>query len=144
MEMIKLMKKLATGVIGAGVLIGSFSVAANNQYKSSEYEACGENASTEICKAYVSGMVDGYIASKQKFTTTQPAPDSKFLKRVYSSRVTDDMLNSDKPEPACLPAMVDRQVLIDSLLKEGSAAKTAGNQSMSTQLYQKLQALYGC
>lgn len=101
---------------------------------------CKSEQDSPVCQIYIEGLVDGYIASKKKYTGTDPAPNSEFLTRVYSSRVSDERLNSSKPEPACLPESVDRNDLVKHVKKQ--AATT--NVSLDVVLYQELQKRYAC
>jgi hypothetical protein len=85
-------------------------------------------------------VVDGYVSSKRKYTTTEPAPNNDFLSRVYASRVSDEHLNSIKPEPACLPDQVDKEELVDALIDKIDDSELPINEL----LYKELISRYAC
>lgn len=100
--------------------------------------ACDKDKNSEACKAYISGLVDGYIASKQKYIPTKPNYDSKFLERVYASRVNKAQYNSEKPRPACLPEDVDKLEAVKHLIHTETGIK------LTTELGNYLRANYPC
>lgn len=107
---------------------------------------CKADVNSILCEAYLMGVVDGYISSKKKYTSTEPAPNSAFLSRVYSSRVTNERLDSDKPEPACLPANVNKKQLLTNVIAQVNNQTTTRANTLSFEqvLYEELQTKYGC
>ncbi|QTH64684.1 hypothetical protein J1N51_04240 [Psychrosphaera ytuae] len=128
---------LLTPIFLAGSL---FSQAIAAKGKNALSEQCMQDVNSAVCEAYLTGLVEGYVKSKKKYTSSEPAPNNEFLKRVYASRVSNEHLDSIKPEPACLPEVVNKQELVTSLMSKAKFAEKPIDQV----LYDELQRRYGC
>ena len=121
------------------LLIGSLSLFSFNAYSSGNLQSkCEENSKSEACQAYLSGVVDGYIASKQKYVAKQPGFSSDFINRVYSSRVNEQRVKVSKAQPACLPDYVDTEEIIARLEDVNQ------KQDLTTELGDFLRQQYPC
>lgn len=99
---------------------------------------CGEDKTPVECKAYLSGLVDGYIASKQKYLPTKPEFESKYLDRAFANRVSLARYDQGKAKPACLPDDVDKLRAIKHLIENGSDTE------LSEELGNYLRNRYAC
>ena len=111
----------------------SSSVNASNTAKS----LCDDKESTQ-CKAYISGLVEGYIASKQNYIPKQPNFDSRYLDRAFASRVSQSYTSMDNKKPACLPLNVNKAEVIEHL----TASKVDDN--LTIQVGDYLRDKYRC
>lgn len=50
---------------------------------------CSEDKTAAECKAYIAGLVEGYVASKQNYLPKQPTFESRYLERAFATRVGD-------------------------------------------------------
>ncbi|QOL25086.1 hypothetical protein LP316_12350 [Thalassotalea sp. LPB0316] len=111
-----------------------FSVANSQDIRAN----CEQDSSSATCQAYISGLVEGYIASKQKYIAKQPDYESDFATRVYASRVNSARVSSLKASPACLPDNVDSDEIADQL------EQALPSQDLTKELGEYLQQRFPC
>lgn len=139
----KLLNLLMGALAGVALLAPSTSYSISKNAVDTLGQQCKQNINTTVCQAYLTGLVDGYVKSKKKYTETMPAPNNEFMKRVYSSRVSSEHLDSIKPEPACLPDKVNKQALVRELTQT-LANRSDIDSSLDTLLYSELHDRYAC
>lgn len=121
------------------LLVSALSLFSVNAYSSTNMQnKCAEDTKSEACQAYIAGVVDGYIASKQKYIAKQPEFNNNFLDRVYDSRVGYHRAKVTKAQPACLPENINTHEIIAQL--EG----TVSEQTLTTELGNYLRKQYPC
>lgn len=99
---------------------------------------CAKDSQSQACQAYISGVVDGYIASKQKYLETQPEFESAYASRVYAHRVGSQRVTQVKAKPACLPKHINTDEIITQL------GKSMPEQDLTTVLGDYLRQQYPC
>ena len=73
------------------------------------------------CKAYIAGLVEGYIASKQNYLPKQPEFESEYVARAFANRVGKSRHNTlNNKQPACLPSVVDKDKIVTHLMTSTS------------------------
>ena len=68
---------------------------------------CADDKNTAECQAYIAGLVEGYIASKQNYLEEADAFDAQYANRAYANRVGIHRVKHVKAERACLPEEVN-------------------------------------
>ncbi len=76
---------------------------------------CARDNHSEVCRAYVDGVIEGYIISKQKYVSRPPKFESDFLNRVYDVRVGKQRVDFKRGKRACLPENIDINEIIAQL-----------------------------
>lgn len=99
---------------------------------------CSEDKTAAECKAYIAGLVEGYVASKQNYLPKQPTFESRYLERAFATRVGDGNTRLNTKEPACLPSVVDKNKIIEHL----SGVENA--EDLTAQLGDYLRSKYNC
>lgn len=99
---------------------------------------CSEGKTPAECKAYISGLVEGYVASKQNYLPKQPVFESEYLERAFANRVGKSYSTLNNKEPACLPAVVNKEQIVAHLMNSNA------QQGLTEQLGQYLRANYSC
>lgn len=61
-------------------------------------QACSTNINSELCQAYIAGLVDGYIASKQQTANFE----NKYANRAYETRVGNTRIEIAHKSSKCI------------------------------------------
>lgn len=121
------------------LLISALSLSAFNANSSTSMQnMCAENSKSEACQAYIAGVVDGYIISKQKYIAKQAEFNNNFLDRVYDSRVGYNRTKVAKAQPACLPDNINTSEIIAQFKGANSG------QNLTIELGNYLRKQYPC
>lgn len=99
---------------------------------------CSDNTSDTECQAYIAGLVEGYVASKQNYLPKQPVFESRYLERAYANRVGKSYSRLQNKQPACLPSVVDKDKIIEHL------SSSTSSQALTVQLGDYLRANFNC
>lgn len=99
---------------------------------------CSENTSDAACQAYIAGLVEGYVASKQNYLPKQPVFGSRYLERAYANRVGKSYSTLTNKQPACLPSVVDKTKIVEHL----SSSKSS--EALTVQLGNYLRTNFNC
>lgn len=106
-------------------------------------DICLESKKKDICEAYVTGLVDGYVTSKQKYLPTHSVGDqdsNSLLERALATRVSDKRLSEPLIKPLCLPETVNRKELVNHVLSSLDDDHTSVNHILDEELKRK----YAC
>jgi hypothetical protein len=102
---------------------------------------CEDSTKSKLCQAYVAGLVDGYIASKRKYTTPiANGASTSVIDRALANRVSGSRLSEPLFKPACLPKNVDKKQLVQHVLKN----MKDNEQKLDMLLYDELHTRYSC
>lgn len=118
----------------SGMLAASFSLAAGQQSQN----LCSNSSTDNACQAYIAGLVEGYVASKQNYLPKQPVLADDYLKRAYNSRVGDRYSTVSNKQPACLPSVLDKEKIVAHLVS------SKNKQDLTNQLGHYLRDNYAC
>lgn len=99
---------------------------------------CSADKTASECQAYIVGLVEGYVASKQNYLPKQPVFSSQYLERAFASRVGKSYSTVSNKEPACLPSVVDKNKVVEHLMSSNETGQ------LTTQLGDYLRANYTC
>ncbi len=124
--------KIVNLVISTALLAATSLQASENANK-----LCSYDKSPAECQAYISGLVEGYVASKQNYLPQPVAFDSRYLERAFISRVGQNHGSLSK-EPACLPKVVDKEKIVEHLVNSNS------REALTEQLGDYLRSNYRC
>lgn len=108
------------------------------EVKASQSTLCADDKSEVACQAYITGLVEGYVASKQNYLPKQPVFESKLMERAFAYRVGNNYSTLNNKEPACLPSVVDTSKIVAHLIN------LQGEQELTAQLGDYLRANYNC
>ena len=98
-------------------LLLSFNASAS----SATYTACSEDKSTAACKAYIAGMVQGYIASMQNAGASQPSFKGEYANRAFASRVSFGKASQGYSRSNCLPDNINPQDVVNHMQQQANS-----------------------
>ncbi len=102
-------------------------------------DLCSKQTTQAQCEAYIAGLVEGYVASKQNYLPKQPEFESEYLARAFANRVGKSYYNNlNNKQPACLPSVVDKEKIIAYLMTSNK------RQDLTQQLGDYLRENYRC
>ena len=105
----------------ATIVLLSVLFASSSVLASTNNELCDKGMSQGECKAYIAGLVEGYIASKQNYLPKQPEFESEYVARAFANRVGKSRHNTlNNKQPACLPSVVDKDKIVAHLMTSTS------------------------
>lgn len=105
----------------ATIVLLSILFASSSVLASTNNELCDKGTSQSECKAYISGLVEGYIASKQNYLPKRPEFESEYVARAFANRVGKSHHNTlNNKQPACLPSVVDKDKIVAHLMTSPS------------------------
>lgn len=107
--------------------------------KPKDVDPCAKDKQSAVCQAYIAGLVEGYISSKQKYVATKADLGNSYLNRAFASRagrIDEEPL----AKPACLPLQVNKTELVEFL----SAQSELPKQELPVVLGQHLRSKYAC
>lgn len=82
-------------------------------------KACSEDKTSAVCKAYIEGMVQGYIASHQLLSNNKPNLREEYAARAFANRVGMNRKNPVTQPSTCLPQDFDDENLVSHLANLG-------------------------
>lgn len=82
---------------------------------------CADKESAQ-CQAYLAGLVEGYVTSKQNYLPKAPSFESSYEERAFANRVSQTYTSVNSKDPACLPKKVDKQEIVAHLTKTNKDA----------------------
>lgn len=108
------MKTLKMLLASTILLVGLPAINASEMANAS----CKDTLTASECKAYIAGVVEGYIASKKKYLEKQTGFENGYANRAYLNRVGNSRVSTSKETPACLPDNLDANEIIEVLATE--------------------------
>lgn len=91
------------------------------QLQAGSKEFCADKESAQ-CQAYLAGLVEGYVTSKQNYLPKTPSFESSYEERAFANRVSQKYTSIDNKDPACLPKKVNKQEIVSHLMKSDKDA----------------------
>jgi len=92
------------------LLVSALSLFSLNAHSSEQAKSpCKKDTESTACQAYISGIVEAYIASKQNYLVKQSSTDSSIVDRAYANRVGYHRAKAPKAQRACLPDDIDTE-----------------------------------
>lgn len=123
-------------VILLASILGMMPLAA--QSSNNVNNVCAEDKGSAECQAYISGLVEGYVASKQNYLETSTGFDAQYANRAYANRVGVHRVKHTKAERACLPETVDMGEITEHLKNTGK------NEDVTKELGKYLRENFPC
>ena len=99
---------------------------------------CAGDKSAAACQAYIAGLVEGYVVSKQNYLPKPLTFESRYLERAFANRVGKSHNTLNNKEAACLPNVIDKEKIIEHLMDSTSTGE------LTEQLGDYLRANYNC